>query len=389
MLSLVMRDYMGRSHAATTHAIRKDIKPMFLALREFRHSRLRYALITGVIVMVSALVFILSGLANGLSNGNSEALAAIDADGIVVSSGSEYQLDRSSLPVSEVETVAGIDGVEEAEPFGASSINVTRSGSDDVIGISVLGIQPGGFLDPGANDGEALGTVRNGIVIDESMVNEGIEIGDVLVTDPGKVELEVVGTTSGRQYRLIPTALMPVALWQDLRPENGDAVSAIVVNGDSAAIGTIPDQLDGTMIATSSDLIDNLPGQTEQQGTLILIQVFLVVIAAGIIAAFFFIITLQKMPELGVMKAIGTRTSYLAGTLLFQVAILGVIGIVIGIAIACVMDIFIGGAVPFALVWQSMAVYGGILLVVGMLGTLLSLFRIARVDALDAINNAG
>jgi putative ABC transport system permease protein len=113
------------------------------------------------------------------------------------------------------------------------------------------------------------------------------------------------------------------------------------------------------------------------------------VIAAGIIAAFFFIITLQKMPELGVMKAIGTKTSYLAKTLLLQVALLGAAGIVIGIALSCITDILIAGAVPFALEWQSMALYGGILLVVGMGGTLLSLIRIARVDPLDAINKVG
>lgn len=89
------------------------------------------------------------------------------------------------------------------------------------------------------------------------------------------------------------------------------------------------------------------------------------------------------------MKAIGTKSGYLARTLLLQVGILGVIGIVIGIAFSWVTDMLIGGAVPFALEWQSMAMYGGILLVVGMIGTLLSLFRIARVDPLDAINNAG
>lgn len=362
---------------------------MFLALREFRHSKLRYALITGVIVMVSALVFILSALANGLSNGNSEALAAINADAIVVTSGSEYQLDRSSIALENVDTIAGLDGIEAAEPFGATSINVTRAGSDDVIGISVLGMTPGGIVDPGANDGEAIGSAANGIVIDESMVNEGIGIGDVVVTDPGGVELEVVGITDGYQYRLIPTAIMPFDLWQELRPAGSEGASAVVVNGDSAALDAIPGTVDGTMVASSSELISNLPGQTEQQGTLVLIQVFLVVIAAGIIAAFFFIITLQKMPELGVMKAIGTKTAYLAKTLLLQVAILGAVGIVIGIAISCLVDLAINGAVPFALEWESMAVYGGILLIVGMLGTLLSLVRIARVDPLDAINNAG
>jgi putative ABC transport system permease protein len=362
---------------------------MFLALREFRHARLRYALITAVIVMVSALVFILSGLANGLSAGNSEAIASIGGDGIVVTSGSEYLLDRSAVPADAVDTIGGMDGIEEAEPLGASALNVKREGSDDVLGISVLGMPAGGFLDPGANEGDGLGTTENGIVIDESMVNEGVSIGDTLVTDPGGVEMEVVGITDGYQYRLAPTALIPIELWEQLRPEGSEGVSAVVVNGEQDAIDAIPDQVDGVMVATNSQIIDNLPGQTEQQATLILIQVFLVVIAAGIIAAFFFIITLQKMPELGVMKAIGTKTSYLATTLLLQVAILGAVGIVIGIAFSCITNIVIDGAVPFALRWQSMAMYGGILLIVGMAGTLLSLVRIARVDPLDAINKAG
>jgi putative ABC transport system permease protein len=362
---------------------------MFLALREFRHSKLRYALITAVIVMVSSLVFILSGLANGLSAGNSEALASLGGDRVVVSSGSEYQLDRSAIAKDEAKTIAGIDGIEEAEPFGASTINITRADSDDVVGISVLGMPAGSFLDPGANEGEALGATENGIVIDQSMVNEGIGIGDMLVTDPGGVEIEVIGITEGYQYRLVPSALMPIELWQELQPEQSRGVSAIVVNGEDEAIESIPDQVEGTMVATSSELIDNLPGQVEQQATLTLIQVFLVVIAAGIIAAFFFIITLQKMPELGVMKAIGTKTAYLAKTLLFQVAILGVIGIVIGIALSALMEGVVGSSVPYALEVESMALYAAILLVVGMIGTLLSLVRIARVDPLDAINNAG
>ena len=58
---------------------------MFLALREIRHAKLRFALITGVIVMVSSLVFILSGLANGLSAGNTAAIDAMPIDGMAVS----------------------------------------------------------------------------------------------------------------------------------------------------------------------------------------------------------------------------------------------------------------------------------------------------------------
>jgi ABC-type antimicrobial peptide transport system permease subunit len=114
-----------------------------------------------------------------------------------------------------------------------------------------------------------------------------------------------------------------------------------------------------------------------------------VIIAAGIVASFFYIITLQKTSELGVMKAIGTTTGYLSRTLTLQVLPLGLVGVIAGTAIACVVSLAIGTAVPFDVSTSRFFVFGGILLAVAMLGTLLSLLHVARVDPLDAISKAG
>jgi putative ABC transport system permease protein len=115
---------------------------MFLAFREIRHARLRFALITAVIVMVSSLVFILSGLANGLATGNSAAIDALPIDGMLLSAGSDNQLDRSRLATDVVEDVRGQEGVEDAQPFGATASNVTIEGSDEVIGCQSSGFTP-------------------------------------------------------------------------------------------------------------------------------------------------------------------------------------------------------------------------------------------------------
>ena len=40
---------------------------MFLALKELKHAKLRYTLMSIIIVLIAWLVFILSGLGNGLS----------------------------------------------------------------------------------------------------------------------------------------------------------------------------------------------------------------------------------------------------------------------------------------------------------------------------------
>jgi len=365
---------------------------MFLALREFRHAKLRFLLITGVIVLVSSLVFTLSGLANGLSAGNTAALDAMQIDGMVVSDGSDYLLDRSSISAASAEAIRGIDGVTAAEPIGVSSANIKARGSDEIIGVSLFGIAPASIIEPETTKGEELNGQPHGVVIDETLTQDGIGLGDTFVTEPGSAELTVVGVTTDHTYRLAPTVYMPLDLWQDLQPTQekapADAVTAIVVRGDQAALDAIPDVVPKTMVGSTEQIADSIPGESEQSSTLLLIQVFLVVIAAGIIAAFFYIITLQKMPELGVMKAIGTGTGYLARALITQVLALALVGVLVGISIADTLELVIGNAVPYIITTERMALFGGILLLVAVGGTALSLTRIARVDPLDAINNA-
>lgn len=53
---------------------------MFLAIRELRHSRLRYGLIGAILALVAWLVFLLSGLANGLASDNASAMQHLNAD---------------------------------------------------------------------------------------------------------------------------------------------------------------------------------------------------------------------------------------------------------------------------------------------------------------------
>lgn len=47
---------------------------MFLAWKEIRYAKLRYGLIVGIMILVAYVVFMLSGLANGLADGNRTAI---------------------------------------------------------------------------------------------------------------------------------------------------------------------------------------------------------------------------------------------------------------------------------------------------------------------------
>ncbi|MBC1406178.1 ABC transporter permease, partial [Listeria welshimeri] len=48
---------------------------MFLGLREMLYSKLRYILVTGIMVLIMLLSLILSGLANGLAYDNASAVS--------------------------------------------------------------------------------------------------------------------------------------------------------------------------------------------------------------------------------------------------------------------------------------------------------------------------
>ena len=72
---------------------------MFLAINEIRHSKLRYALVTGVMFLIAYLVF-LTGLAYGLAQDNRMAVDKWKADQILLTEEANDNLNMSMLPRS-------------------------------------------------------------------------------------------------------------------------------------------------------------------------------------------------------------------------------------------------------------------------------------------------
>ncbi|WP_422332085.1 ABC transporter permease, partial [Rhodococcus sp. (in: high G+C Gram-positive bacteria)] len=76
---------------------------MFVASRDLRAARGRFALISVVVLLVALLVTFLSGLTSGLRHQNVSAVEGIDADAIVFAeTGSEASFDESALTEEQV-----------------------------------------------------------------------------------------------------------------------------------------------------------------------------------------------------------------------------------------------------------------------------------------------
>ena len=70
---------------------------MFLALRELKHAKFRFFMIGMILLLISWLVFILSGLGNGLSTLSAAVFKNMDADYVVFEEGSRHSMLRSVI----------------------------------------------------------------------------------------------------------------------------------------------------------------------------------------------------------------------------------------------------------------------------------------------------
>lgn len=76
---------------------------MFLAWNEIKRNKLKFSLIVGVLIMISYLLFLLSGLASGLMNMNREGIDKWGADAIVLNKDANQTVEQSAFNLDKVE----------------------------------------------------------------------------------------------------------------------------------------------------------------------------------------------------------------------------------------------------------------------------------------------
>lgn len=366
---------------------------MFLTPREMQHSRLRTGMIVAIIALIAWLVFLLSGLANGLSNDNGATLSRIEMDGVVLQEDVRFYMHRSILPSDLQSEIASVEGVDDVTPLGHLTATVLSEDGSERIDTTIMGVDPDGFVVAEPSEGVSLAEApEGGVLVDVSFSRQGVEIGDTITITPSGEQMTVAGFVDGEKYNHLPVIFMPIEQWRALKfrtPQDAGGieqpVSAFVVRGDEGVVDAINESVPGVEAGSRQDAIEALPGYSAEMGTVQMILVFLFLIASLVMASFFYIITLQKTNQFGVLKALGAQTRTLATDLVGQVALLTVIGSAIGAVLANIVATLMPTEVPFYLENRVVLGYSAVLLVVAIIGALVSTTRIARVDPLLAI----
>lgn len=197
------------------------------------------------------------------------------------------------------------------------------------------------------------------------------------------MRLKVVGFTKDKMYGHVSVAYVSVdtfdAMGEKGNPMYQKAVHAVAISGGLAA------HVKGTESYTKAQIVEALPGYKAEQTTITTVEWLLVAITAVIIGVFFFVINMQKEQEFGVMKAIGTSTAKISGTIVSQMFLIAALGAAIVCGLATAMSTALPASMPFYLVPTQVAVVLTAFVTISILSSLASVVRVARIDPAKVI----
>lgn len=373
---------------------------MFLAIRDIRFAKGRFALMGAVVALISLLLVMLSGLTAGLGNQSTSAVAKLgEGAGAPVSqvvfgapakNDPKVSFTESQVTQEQANSWAGRAGVESVVPLGISRSRFQGAGeSKGIANVTVFGV--GGSVD-GAAASEA-GIAPSDIsdttvVIGESIATElNLATGDA-VTIAG-TELTVGGIVPDQWYSHSSVVWTTLPTWEKVAhlsdPNQLATVLAVTFKQGATVDLDTANAAAGTISITRTGSFAGLGGYKSENGSLMMMQAFLYGISALVIVAFLTVWTVQRTRDIAVLKAMGASGSYLLRDALTQAAIVLVAGASLGGLIGIAGGFFAAKGAPFLLTPATMLLPIVGIIALGLAGSALAVRKVTRVDAMIAL----
>jgi putative ABC transport system permease protein len=381
---------------------------LYLAAKEAWRHKGRFLLIVAVVALLTTLVLFVAALAEGLGNGNKEYLEKLNAELIAYKAGVDLSVQTSQLDRPKAREIRLVDGVKAVGQISASSARVVLPGRTENIGVSILGVEPGRPGEPAVVQGRQLSDLnaREALIDRITAQRTSLKVGDTLTlkTVQGSQEelydLRVVGVTDGREFFLQPSVILPHLTWERVRPgvvnlNQSQMVSNIVavqLNNPAdwqALKKKIEAEVPDVQLVDRVTAYTATPGYQEQQNTLDTQKYFALFIGALVVGGFFQIQTLQKVPQLGMLKAVGASNWTIAFTLLLQIVLVTLLGVLLGTFASLGLALTFPPSLP--IIFTGSAVVSAIvsLLLIGPLAGIISIRYALRVEPLMAMGMTG
>ena len=380
------------------------ILSIFLAVKEVVRNRGRFLLVSLVIALITLLVLFIAALGEGLGNSNRQYLTNLDADLLVFSDKADFVIPSSRVDRTLSRTLRRVNGVENAGIIATSNTAILLP-NNEVLKVSLLGVEPGTPGAPKVVEGRNLQSeLAAEVLIDKNVaLRSDIKVGDLITirstqgTKDELYELKVIGMTQGNLYQFSPSIFVTFSNWDKMRTKsdtelgresttvNVIAVKAVDPANLEAVKANIFTRVSNVAIADIPTAISNVPGYSAQQSTVQTQAIFTLLIGILVIGGFFQIQVLQKVPQIGVMKAIGASNGVVGLASVIQIMVVTAIGVAIGGGLAYIFSLTFPPTVPIIFNGQSSLIAIIALLLIGPLGGLVSIIYAVRIEPLKAL----
>lgn len=339
---------------------------MNLAWKEMKKNKVRFLILGSIVFLVSLLTFIISGLANGLSQDN----AALIKD---LPNGQFYM----NADADETYNLSRIDGTIQEKLL------------NDQKDATALSIQMGFLNDRNdkqesvafvtSTDSKLFKDVKAGeIILDRSMKDKGIKVGDILTNNQFSGEFIVKGFIDQKKFSHAPVAFINIEDYKEIY--RVDEMQLVFIPG-----GDSSQEFTGLQSFSKQDFLNTIPSYSAEQMSLNMIVWFLVVISGMLFAIFFYMMNVQKIGLYGILKAIGLKTSRLFKMMWTQMIFITVTSLAVSIALSQVFNMITPEGMPFSLTIETTAQLSLVFLIIGFIGATLSGIQIKKIEPLQAI----
>lgn len=339
---------------------------MNLAWKEIKKNKGRFLILGSIVFLVSFLTFIISGLANGLSQDN----AALIKD----------------LPQGQFYMDEDADQTYNLSKIDRSIQNEILSNEKNAVAFSIQM----GFLNDKDNKQQSVAfttatasplfaNVKHGeVILDSSLKDKGIKVGDTLTNNQFNDKFVVKEFVEQKKYSHAPVAYINKEDYQEIY--RVDEMQLIFVpNGDSSKEYT------GLHSFSNREFLQTIPSYNAEQMSLNMIVWFLIVISGMLFAIFFYMMNVQKIGLYGILKAIGLKTSKLFKMIWIQMAIITVISLILSVGLSQAFNIISPKEMPFTLTITTTIQLSIVFLIIGFIGATISGMQIKKVEPLQAI----
>ena len=370
-----------------------------LGLKELQRRKLQFVLITVVVALIGYLILMINALGLGLQSFAGSALKAFDADYLAYSSLSNLSIPRSELSADTASAIVLVPGVTAAGRIGYFTVTPGREGKQ--FPASLLGFEAGKPGAPTLTEGRAPNPGATEILAEQAYLDvSGFRIGDT-ISIPARLrtfDFTIVGAVESGRFFFQSPLYVEIADWQRLRyggartrDTEGNLVespvaSVVLVRGGEPA--SIEAAVPGLRVVDKTTAFNSIEGVRAQNQTVASLRSLGYTIGGLVIGIFFYVLTLQKIGQVGILKAIGASGRAIFLQLGLQVILIVSASLALSIPLALLSLRGIAAATPdFPLLLTSGSVVTTIILLfaVALIGALVSGRQIAKVDPIIAL----